>query len=381
MHNNSEKHGPVNPFTPGFGEVPAFLMGRDQLLREARRAYESPVRRPELTLSISGARGTGKTALLSVLADEAQQRGWVAVNVMAIDGMLEDILIQVRRAASHLVKTDTGVRVSGFGIGDLISIDLSYEDQIEGNWRSRMSDVLDALAEHDVGLLLTVDEVQPSLDELVQLAATYQLFIRENRKVGLVLAGLPQNMSALLQDKSVSFLRRAKPYKLARLSDGDVRLGIKRTVEDGGKSIEEGALESLVHASEGSPFMLQLAGFNAWEQSGGDAVISLTASERGIEDAGIEIRDRILGATYSTLSNGDRLFLAAMCQDEGDSRIGDVAHRLGKTTAYATQYKKRLMEQGVIGERGRGLVGFDMPLMREYVREHMPETEDGKRRV
>ena len=58
-----------------------------------------------------------------------------------------------------------------------------------------------------------------------------------------------------------------------------------------------------------------------------------------------------------------------------------MARRLGKTTAYATQYKKRLMEQGVIGERGRGLLGFDMPLMREYVREHMPETADGKRRV
>ena len=42
------------------------------------------------------------------------------------------------------------------------------------------------------------------------LAATYRLFVRKDRCVALVMTGLPQNISTLLNDRSVSFLRRAQ---------------------------------------------------------------------------------------------------------------------------------------------------------------------------
>lgn len=44
-------------------------------------------------------------------------------------------------------------------------------------------------------MLFTVDEVDPTLDEMVQLAAFYQHFVREGRKVALLMAGLPHNIS------------------------------------------------------------------------------------------------------------------------------------------------------------------------------------------
>ena len=37
--------------------------------------------------------------------------------------------------------------------------------------------------------------------------------------------------------------------------------------------------------------------------------------------------------------------------------------------AKAHKYKRRLLEDGVIGERGRGLVGFDIPAFREFLNE------------
>ena len=38
-----------NPFTPSFGEVPAHLAGRQQIIRDLDRAFLSQRRRPELT--------------------------------------------------------------------------------------------------------------------------------------------------------------------------------------------------------------------------------------------------------------------------------------------------------------------------------------------
>ena len=75
----------------------------------------------------------------------------------------------------------------------------------------------------------------------------------------------------------------------------------------------------------------------------------------------------MLDATYQELSEGDLRFLTAMLEDEGASRVSDIAHRLGVTSGYAAQYKRRLLEQGVIGERGRGIIDFDIPFFREYL--------------
>ena len=42
---------------------------------------------------------------------------------------------------------------------------------------------------------------------------------------------------------------------------------------------------------------------------------------------------------------------------------------MGFASNYASQYKRRLLEDGVIGERGRGLVGFDIPAFKEFLSE------------
>ena len=65
-------------------------------------------------------------------------------------------------------------------------------------------------------MLFPVDEVDPTLDEMVQLAAFYQHFVREGRKVALLMAGLPHNISSLLNNKTVSFLRRSNRRALDR---------------------------------------------------------------------------------------------------------------------------------------------------------------------
>lgn len=362
-----------NPFTPSFGEVPAHLAGRQDVLRALRRAFSSTIRRPEHTLLITGARGTGKTAMLSVAAEDAQARGWIAVNAVSVAGMLEDIAYQTERLATHLVETDAGPRVSGFGVGNIIHLDFEQSSQ-ERNWRSHMSDLLDALANVGVGLLITVDEVQPQLDEMVQLAAVYQLFVREQRRVALLMAGLPHNISALIQDKSVSFLRRAHMCRLGPLADVDVESAFRRSVEDAGRAITQPALEIATVASEGFPFMMQLVGYHAWEMDPTSSTIGIDAVDAGRAIAQRVMREQVLEATYASLSNGDRRFLHAMLEDGEKSAIGDIAGRMGKTTAYATQYKRRLMEQGVIGERGRGYVGFELPLMRDYVADRVGEA-------
>lgn len=97
--------------------------------------------------------------------------------------------------------------------------------------------LLDQLAEQDIGLLITVDEVKVTVPEMKRLAQVYQHFVTEGRKVALLMAGLPQAVSALFGDDDVSFLRRARKHVLGRIPDGEIRDALLLTVNEGGRSI------------------------------------------------------------------------------------------------------------------------------------------------
>ncbi len=335
-----------NPFTPSFGEIPVYLAGRREIIDACSRAFLSERRRPELTTLFSGARGTGKTALLSYLAELAEQSGWIAVNVTALPGMLDDAEIQLRRNAAHLISPESGLSVASVGIPDLI-----------------------------FGVLFTVDEVDPTLDEMVQLAAFYQHFVREGRKVALLMAGLPHNISSLLNNKTVSFLRRSNRRALDRIPDGEVSAALVRTAQAGNRDVDATALAAATESIGGFPFMLQLVGYYAWDESPQANTLDSADFARGIAIAQQEMTYRILDATFAELSPGDLRFAAAMLEDEKDSRIADLVERLGRSSSVVAQYRKRLIDAGIIGKRARGIVGFDLPYFRDYLQEKLDNGE------
>lgn len=361
---------PMNPFTPTFGKVPAVLAGRDQLISELVYALDSNGADPNLCSLFSGPLGVGKTVLLSHLAKRAGAFGWVSANVTARPGMLEDIIERATEAADAFVERSNNARLTSVSVPALFGATWEYRDPSTGNWRTRMNKLLDSLAEHSIGLLVTVDELDPELDEMVDFAATYQHFVREDRKVALFTAGLPANVSALLSDKSVSFLRRAAQHQMGPISDHDVRDAFKATVEEAGKDITEESLDLATEAIDGFAYMMQLVGYRTWIAAEDSELIELEHVKRGAELAKRDFENGVIKKTLQDLSDNDVAFLEAMLPDEGEpSSMNDIAQRMGKSANYARVYRTRLVEQGLIMPARRGYVEFCMPLLREFMAE------------
>ena len=359
-----------NPFTPSFGEIPAHVAGRKQIIADVLGALSKRSRSPELTSLFSGARGTGKTTLLSVLANKAEGMGWISVNVTALPGMLDDIEISLTERASHLssnssLKHITGVQVAGLG-----GITMSDPNVEKTNWRSRVAKVLDKLSETETGLFLTVDEIDPELPELVELVAVYQHFVREGRKVALMMAGLPGKVSSIQNNKTVSFLRRAQGFTLGRIDDFDVRDALVRTISENGRKMDETGLKEAITAISGFPFMLQLVGYRSWNINPTADFISEKDFQEGIAIAKTEMKSRILDATYREFTEADTKFVRAMLKDEDESKTSDIGERLNWSASQVAQYRRRLIDAGVIGYRGRGRVGFELPYFREFLLEN-----------
>lgn len=243
---------------------------------------------------------------------------------------------------------------------------MGAQQKTEGNWRTRMGAVLEQLNTAGTGLLISVDEVTADLPEMIELASVYQHFVGEDRKVSLIMAGLPSKVSALLRSDFVSFLRRACRHDLRRIADADISEALVITVQSEGRTIDVASLGEAVEAIGGSPYMFQLLGYRMWNQNPGEEIISEQDTKAAIPIAQADFRERVLDATYFDLSEGDIKFLIALLSDAEESRLSDIATRLGESSGYVSTYKRRLMEQGIIRELGRGVVAFDLPGFREY---------------
>jgi hypothetical protein len=235
-----------------------------------------------------------------------------------------------------------------------------------------MEQYLDDLARHDVGLLFSVDEARATDRELESFVSTFQFFVRDKRKVALIMAGLPGNVMQMFRADSISFLRRALRRELLPIDQPEVRAVIRDTVEMTGRSIQGAALAKAAEETKGLPFMIQLIGYHAFGQS--DAkTISLTDVDNGLDSAKKDMVSMVLEATMYELSDKDRQFLTAMAMDRDESRVSDIADRMGVSSQYVGNYRRRLKAQGVIAPAGRGRVVFAMPMLKELLRERMGE--------
>ena len=359
----------ANPFTPTFGEIPLSFVGRRDETRRIARAFESSGRDPYLSTLISGARGTGKTALLRYAVQAAESSGWIAVSANAGADMLESIYERTCDKAAHLIDTFETGNMTGITAGP-VGVSLDHPVGSQPTWHTRMARLLAKLTEQDVGLFIAIDEVRPELDEVITLASSYQVFVGEHLKVALFLAGLPRATSQLINHKSVSFLRRSMQFKLDSVADYDAEIALEKTVRAGGKTIDADALRYAAAATGGYPFMIQLVGYRIWEWGEQHDSLGLEDAEKGVAYARREFDDRILAPSFYELSAGDRAFLKAMLEDADYSTVSEIGSRLGRGSSYAAQYKRRLLDQGVIEENYDKSVRFALPGMREFVAAH-----------
>ena len=179
-----------NPFTPSFGRIPPYMAGRKLLMNDFAKAFRGNGNDPYLQTLIVGTRGTGKTALLTQTCDLASGSGWVCANVTCGDGLLD---------------TSESIRIHGVTIGQIPDLEWEQPQSEPANWRTRMTQLLEELSKTDTGLVIAVDEVRAGVDEMEQVASTFQHFVRERRRVALLMAGLPHQASQLVSSEAVSF--------------------------------------------------------------------------------------------------------------------------------------------------------------------------------
>ena len=360
-----------NPFTPTFGHEPFAFAGRDELIDDVIDGLANQPGDPNRATIFMGPRGSGKTVLLTTIAEEASQMGWVSAHAVARNGMLQLLMEDIFDKAGHLLPAESSSQITSIQLGPFgLSREILHETP---SWKSRFGAVVEELNQQGIGVLFTIDEVDPDCEELIEFISFFQIFVTQKRDVAMLLAGLPSKVSDLLVDEHVSFIRRACQRHLKSISDEDIRDAILQTIEQNGKTIEEDALNSAVETSQGFPFAMQLVGFGAWKYAGESGCITCEHMERSIRRTAQEMEHSVILPTLRECSTREVEYLTVMAQADGPCVTSDIARKMGISMTNASNIRRRLIDRGIIIDLKMGLVEFDMPIIKTYLRDHPAE--------
>ena len=361
----------ANPFTPGFGLTPVILAGRDIAIDEFTAALAGTV--PEArAILISGQRGAGKTVLLTEFRELALEAGWIDLRMhTSSSSLVEELRGQAIARLRELDPEAETSRLTSARISSLsASRDIVQRYEGEGEPLTVVLDRLAALADAEGGgLLITLDELQSAdRDQLHALTQHVQDLIGSGHAVAFLAAGVRTGVDALLDHERTTFLRRAHRLEVGSVDVGTAAEAIRMTVADTAKTITPEAAVLAGEISRGYPYLIQLIGSKAWQNSGDADVIEVEDVRGARETVVAAMIKNVHGPALRGLSPRKREYLLAMLEDEGPSAVGDIARRMGIDPRNQSTYRERLIEDDLIRPAGRGFVEYSLPYLDEALR-------------
>jgi hypothetical protein len=380
-----------NPYAPGAGTKPPALVGRDAqiesfdiLLERLENGYA------EQSMIITGLRGVGKTVLLDVFREKAEDRNWATVEweversasfESKISSQTRRALLQIapkarwtdraRRAAAILKSFTITFNPDGAVTAGL-DVDALAGAGDSGALAEDLTDLFVALGvaarESSTGVIFLLDEIQYlKSNELEALITALHKCARRSLPITLVGAGLPQIPRLAGEARSYSE-RLFKFPSLGRLDvDTDARTALVLPALNLDIEYEEKAVDLVVEYTQGYPYFLQEYGKLLWDEAS-DSPITLDDATQILPLVEAKLDESFFRVRADRTTELELKYLYAMAELGPDpQRASDVAKGIDRTTEQAGPIRSRLIDKGLLYTPGHGYAAFTVPQFDRYL--------------
>lgn len=298
-----------NPFNPGSGAAPPYLVGRKkerQLIEEALDLIVQPLVKGKLTeqpmwpIKLIGLHGSGKTALLGFALEQAQQRD---IHVLSYDHlphmepwdnydrMVQRMLADRAREKNTAVQNESGAR----------------DQQCEKDFPLLLEEMV-----REKPVLLLLDEPWPCDErQLAVLLLEIQRMQFEDLPLAVLITGTPI-LDKILSLFNPSLIDHAVNRYIHHLSDEEVREALREPFTQRGVEVSEEALDLLATWTGNYPCFIQMAGAKAWDamEKAGRSELDIQIAQQ-VEPAMQEARDDYYQSVLAKMKRGDLLDYAS----------------------------------------------------------------------
>lgn len=299
---------------------------------------------------ITGVRGSGKTVMMTNIAEEMRRNtDWIVIELNPMRDLLDSLAAKIYSIPKmHARFLEARLDFSAFGLG--VSIENASPVTDIENALERMLEQVKLAGKR---LLITLDEAANS--EYVRIfASSFQIFLRHDYPIYLLMTGLYENFYDLQNEKLLTFLYRAPKLVLEPLNYTAVR---KNYMDIFGVDI--GMAEKMTVLTKGYPFAFQVLGYLYWENREKDIDDILPEYDQYLEEY-------VYGKIWSELSQLDKKILTEISLS-GESRVIRLRERLDMKSELFSVYRERLKRKGVIDTREYGKIRLALPRFAEFV--------------
>lgn len=339
-----------NPYTISFGREPGQMIPRPVQKTEIVENFSEE--QPSIqTYMITGVRGSGKTVLLTDIANElSKDDGWIVAELNPERDMLKELAATLasRDALAQIFKS-AKINLSFFGMG----LEISGVPPIT-DVEVALQRMLEALKKKGRRVLIEVDEVT-NTQTVRELVSAFQIFIRKDLPVFLLMTGLYENVYELQNAKTLTFLYRAPKIALGPLNIGAIASNYASVFH---KDREEAM--KMAALTDGYSFAFQTLGYLTWEADGD--------YESVIDKYKQYLEDYVYEKIWSELSPTDRKVACGIAGSE-NGKISAIREKLDMTTNQFNPYRIRLIRKGIVDGTQRGILRFVLPLFKDFVQE------------
>ena len=342
-----------NPFSLSFGTRPAELIERPVQASEITESFLSEYAN-QRTYMITGVRGSGKTVLLTELAAHFRERkDWTVIPLSPESDMIHSLAAKLSNTRQYYeVFRDAKINLTLFGFGLEIDGEPPVTDEETAILR-----MLKSIREKGGNVLITVDEVTNN-EYVRKFAAVYQILIREEMPLFLIMTGLYENIYDLQNEKSLTFLYRAPKIRLKPLNFPAMADTYENTL-----GVDHKTAAEMAKLTKGYAFAFQLLGYFTYKDENRDYRKVITKYRQYLDEFVYE-------KLWSELSAKDRSIIICMAQTGAETVLA-IRTETGMDSNEFSKYRLRLIRKGLVDGNTRGRLVFTLPLFEEFVLNQM----------
>lgn len=384
-----------NPFEPGAGTDPPYLVGRETLIETADAAVRrASGGRPLRGQVFYGIRGVGKTVLLRRITERAATHDAYVVDLetpedrslasllvpefrklvieLSLEARAKDKLERAARALQAFAATFE-IKIGDVGVKVKTPKGLADSGDLDADLTELFATVGELAKAQKRVVVISLDEMQYlSREDLSALLTAVHRANQLSLPIGVFGAGLPNLLARAGDAKSYSE-RLFQFVALGAFPNDDAERAIREPIETAGAKIDKAALALIVEETRGYPYFLQEWGFHAWNAAArspirrADVARASTTAIANLDVSFFRVR-------YDRLTPAEKRYLRAMAElGPGPHGSGEVARVLDKKVTQVATTRKRVIEKGMAYEMSYGTVDFTVPLFDEFMKREMPK--------
>ena len=340
-----------NPFTLTFGKQPeSFIIRHEDTNRIIDTFSNSSLSQ---TFMIEGIRGSGKTVLMTSIANTLKNdSSWIVVNLNSTVDLLNDFAKRLNDECETIPNFfSKGFSISFAGLGIGVNGNESLRDNI-----SIIKSILDVVVKKNKKVLITIDEVVHDKN-MRAFASEFQILIREDYPLYLLMTGLYENIDKIQNDPALTFLLRSPKVILNPLNMIQIINKYKSIFGTDDEKSKE-----LAKLTKGYAFAFQALGAIYWEHKDNPDMNTIIPLLDSMLD------DFVYKKIWSTCSKRDKEIILAINSDR--SSVSDICKKTGIKSTSFPRYKERLERKGLITSPEYGYISFTLPRFYEVVRNY-----------